>query len=76
MKKPEHCPNEDCGNQGWYGEMTHQGWDEDGDDMWEPIQVQCEWCYTNPNSVFNQEKNDGRVDNSDITSIPDCNGAP
>jgi hypothetical protein len=38
--EPENCP--DCSNQGWYYIGIY------GE------QEQCEWCYTNPNSVFNQ----------------------
>ena len=45
------CPN--CDNQGWYPEMQYVGYDEHGDAYAEPVQVQCEFCYTVPNSVFN-----------------------
>ena len=36
----EDCPN--CPNQGWFAE-----WDGN-----EPVQVQCEFCYTHPKSRF------------------------
>ncbi len=55
MTEPEHCPNKECNDQGWYGELIHQGYDDYGYDIWEPQQVQCEWCYTTPDSVFNYE---------------------
>ena len=39
----EDCPH--CENVGWYAqEDTNTG---------EPMQIQCEWCYTNPYSKFN-----------------------
>lgn len=38
------CPN--CPNQGWYAVGSNS-------DGWE--QVQCEFCYTEPNSVFNSQ---------------------
>jgi len=41
-KDPESCP--DCPDQGWYGIFRGHGNDE---------QVQCEFCWSNPNSVFN-----------------------
>jgi hypothetical protein len=43
-----HCPN--CPDQGWYIVADNSG---------EPEQVQCEWCYTVPNSVFNQTLDKG-----------------
>jgi hypothetical protein len=36
------CPN--CNNVGWYVMADTNG---------EPEQVQCQFCYTEPNSVFN-----------------------
>jgi len=36
------CPN--CNNVGWYVVADENG---------EPEQVQCQFCYTEPNSVFN-----------------------
>lgn len=43
--KPIDCPH--CPNQGWFVDSDpHTG---------EPVQVQCEFCYTNPNSVFNRQ---------------------
>lgn len=37
-----HCPN--CPDQGWYAtETAKQEW----------TQVQCQFCHSNPNSVFN-----------------------
>ena len=47
------CPNPNCNNQGWYPEMQFQGYDEHGYPIYEPAQVQCEFCYTEPLSVFN-----------------------
>ncbi len=41
-----NCPN--CPNQGWYPEYGHSG---------EPVQIQCEYCNMEPNSVYNR----GRV---------------
>lgn len=38
------CPVSGCNNQGWYPNQISE-------DEWE--QVQCEFCYTEPNSVFN-----------------------
>ncbi len=42
----EHCPH--CPDQGWYPRYNYYTGD--------PEQVQCEWCYTNPKSVFNNTK--------------------
>jgi len=39
-----NCPDSDCGNKGWYVEPNHF--------TGEPEQVQCEFCYTEENSVF------------------------
>jgi len=55
----EDCPH--CLNQGWY-EITITGsgvgYDENGEPMQisvpELSQKQCEFCYTNPKSVFIQ----------------------
>lgn len=44
----ESCPN--CDNVGWYITNNHSF------NPWEAEQMQCEWCYTNPNSVFNLNK--------------------
>jgi DNA repair exonuclease SbcCD ATPase subunit len=41
------CPN--CGNVGWYAVQRPNR--NTGDAEWE--QEQCEFCYTEPNSVFN-----------------------
>ena len=38
----EECPC--CDNVGWYTESDYWG---------EPEQVQCEFCYLTPNSIFN-----------------------
>ena len=47
MKESENCTEcED--NQGWYPMQV-------GESEYE--QVQCEWCYTNPNSIFNLRNN-------------------
>ncbi len=45
----EQCPY--CPDQGWYVEPNRN--------TGEPEQVQCEWCNTNPNSVYNQPKPTG-----------------
>lgn len=39
-----HCLNPLCNDDGWYPDYDHNG---------EAEQVQCEFCYTNPNSYFN-----------------------
>jgi len=65
-KEWEHCPNPDCNNQGEY--MTggiHYVTREMALDACEPSMegmeiedfehVQCEFCWTNPKSVFYQE---------------------
>ena len=45
--EPQDCPN--CPNQGWYAvQYTH------ADGTPDQCQQQCEWCYTMPNSKFNQ----------------------
>ncbi len=44
----DQCPN--CDNVGWYAVSNCSSL------PWEAEQVQCEWCYTNPNSVFNLNK--------------------
>lgn len=41
--RKEGCPN--CDNVGWYADPSHH--------TGEPEQIQCEFCYTNPVSVFN-----------------------
>jgi hypothetical protein len=47
-KEGQDCPH--CDNVGWYvGHLTTHN--EYGEQI--QIQVQCEWCYTNPNSKFN-----------------------
>ena len=55
----------DCGNVGWYADCCHNEFDQ-----WQE-QVQCEFCYTNPNSVFNQQQliNAGN-DEYDEDSLP------
>lgn len=44
--EPERCPHYDCGDNGYYHGMSEYG----------PEPVQCEFCYTNTNSLFNREK--------------------
>lgn len=39
----QRCPN--CPDQGWYAEADPRSGD--------PVQVQCEFCYTLPDSMFN-----------------------
>ena len=41
----ERCPNINCGDSGSY---------PDYDSMGNVVQVQCEFCWTNENSVFNR----------------------
>jgi len=43
------CPH--CPNQGWWADQQPNYWT--GDAEW--VQVQCEWCWTTPNSRFNIE---------------------
>ena len=43
------CPN--CTNVGWYIVPDHF--------TGEAVQEQCEFCYTEPNSVFNRSEQDG-----------------
>lgn len=43
--EPEKCPN--CDDVGWYP----------AGDVYSPHQEQCEFCYTNPNSIFNKRRN-------------------
>jgi hypothetical protein len=43
--KGENCPN--CDNFGWYIDCNYSSL------PWEAEQVQCEFCWTNPNSVYN-----------------------
>jgi len=52
MSEPESCPN--CPDQGWYvvAVMNHNTGEA------EPEQEQCEFCYSNENSVFNQKQED------------------
>ena len=45
-----HCPN--CPDQGWYAEQDY-GTEE-------VMQVQCQFCYETPNSVFNIEAANAR----------------
>jgi hypothetical protein len=42
LKSCKYCED----NSGWYVEYDHN--------TGEPVQVQCEFCYTEPNSVFNK----------------------
>lgn len=46
--EPEHCPN--CPDQGWY--VVQDSWSG------EPLQEQCEFCWTVENSVFNLTNKD------------------
>ena len=49
IEKANRCPN--CPDQGWYeGTGTTRGMD--GLPEPEPIQVQCEWCETAANTMF------------------------
>jgi len=58
MSDLKACPNPNCNDQGCYYEMSWCGYDEQGFDIFEPIQVQCEFCYTEPLSVFNHTRED------------------
>lgn len=54
MSKYEECPMPGCNNTGGYQERVLRTHPFDRDrciEDWEL--VQCEFCYTNPNSVFN-----------------------
>ena len=52
IQNGERC--EVCSDQGWYRVM-HGGVDPDGEnDTREAVQVQCQFCYENPKSVFNK----------------------
>lgn len=63
LGEPEDCPH--CPNQGWYGDYESQpvyDSDENGypilvDVIPVPVQVQCEFCWTNPRSKFNATRN-------------------
>ena len=51
VQKAWRCTS--CPDQGWYAEQVG-GCDPDGEnDTREAVQVQCEWCYTTENSLFN-----------------------
>lgn len=51
LAEAERC--EVCPDQGWYGE-EHGGCDPDGEnDTRESVQVECEFCKTNPKSRYN-----------------------
>lgn len=52
FKDLENCPNNECRNQGFTAEHDCGG-NEKLCITHCPIQVQCEFCYTNANSVFN-----------------------
>ena len=39
-----HCVNPLCGDQGWYPDYDRNG---------DVVQVQCEFCWSNPLSYFN-----------------------
>lgn len=52
----EHCPDPECGDRGYTVHMQPFATDEDGNVFFEPAQQQCEFCYTNKNSVFNNSE--------------------
>lgn len=56
-----HCPNPLCNDEGWYPDYDRNG---------EAEQVQCEFCYTNPNSYFNALRHIVQSD-----KCPACDGA-
>jgi hypothetical protein len=49
----EHCEVPSCNDTGKYPEHDSTC---DGTCKNCPVPVQCEFCYTNPNSVFNQQQ--------------------
>lgn len=55
MTKPEQCPN--CDNEGFTVEIETRdiGYFETDYQDYE-VQVQCEFCYSNENSIFNYNK--------------------
>lgn len=61
MSTVQSCPDPLCGDRGF---SVHP--DNDG----EPEQVQCEFCYTNPQSLFNLRKNE----NEDSYECAMCGG--
>ena len=50
------CPIPHCGNSGGYPEMYL-----DGHGREQVEHVQCEWCWTTPNSKFNLSQNTERT---------------
>ena len=70
MKKYLECPNEGCNNQGWYivsaigcdygccGNVLSTG-ECCGNAVPVPVEIQeqeqCEFCYTEPMSIFNNQ---------------------
>jgi hypothetical protein len=55
----ERCPNLNCNDNGYYPvPITRYTYNDEGVtiDSWEDCeQEQCEFCYTNPKSIFNQK---------------------
>ena len=49
----EHCKNPGCNDTGGYPEHDPSC---DGSCVNCPIEVQCEFCWSNPKSVFNQRE--------------------
>ena len=64
MEEVFNCPA--CPNQGWYtdGELNQNTGE------CEAVQVQCEFCYTHPQSVFNYMAK-VKVSNFIVTNEPD-----
>ena len=46
------CPNEGCDNQGFIIGVDGRG---------EPEQIQCQFCYENEFSVFNQQQRENKI---------------
>ena len=46
-KNANKCPNPNCNNDGYTIDCDFNG---------DPQQIQCEFCYTKPNSKFNTER--------------------
>jgi len=58
----ENCPNSEfCENSGGFPNQI-------GEDEW--VEIQCEGCYTNPNSIFNKQRERKSMDKKMI-SIPE-----
>lgn len=52
MSEPRHCPH--CPDQGWYESYNPL--------FGQPTVVQCAFCYTQEDSVFNSSNEDHQID--------------